>query len=98
MCASARPCLVSGITIEFRTISCYCNYMTKLEEFVKYAKALSPEDLKVLEWRLESLMDDTAADHWLTPEQEAKTLAIVNNPDRVLVPEGQVEAIFEKYR
>jgi hypothetical protein len=43
-------------------------------------------------------MDDTAADHWLTPEQEAKTLAIVNNPDRVLVPEGQVEAIFEKYR
>ena len=72
--------------------------MTKLEEFVNYAKALSPEDFKILEWRLESLMNEQTADHMLTPEQEAKTLAIINNPDRVLVPEGQVEAIFEKYR
>ena len=33
-------------------------------------------------------------DSLLTPEQEAKTLAILKNPNRELVPEGEVEAIF----
>jgi len=98
MCASAPRCLGNGIIIEFRTISCYCNYMTKLEEFVKYAKALSPEDFKVLEWRLESLMDDTAADHWLTPEQEAKALKLAADPNLEFAPPGRVEAIFAKYK
>lgn len=72
--------------------------MTKLEDFVSYAKSLPPEELRILEWRLKDLMNDDKEDSLLTPEQEAATLAILANPNRELVPEGEVEAIFAKYR
>lgn len=72
--------------------------MTKLEDFVNYAKSLSPEDLKRLEWKLDGLMKDSSGDALLTAEQEAATLSLAKNPNIKFAPEGKVEAIFAKYK
>ncbi|MDB2437287.1 hypothetical protein N9W89_01110 [Hellea sp.] len=66
--------------------------MTKLEDFINYAKTLSPEDLKVLEWQLEGLMK--ADNLGLTAEQLQDVETRRRKTPKIYATDEQVESLL----
>ena len=70
------------------------NVMSKLDDFVDFARRLPARDMRIVEAQLELIMKDHDNSQHLSEEQEALVIGILSDTTRAFADKSRIEKIF----